>query len=86
MRTLSDGTVDIESEISSLELAKVLGLTDRRIRQLDAEGVIERGPDGGFVLVAGVHGYIRFVRDGACQDIGEIVRAEVARALKARRP
>ena len=70
--------------VSTGELARVLGLSDRRIRQLIADGVLDRADDGTVSLVDGVQGYIRFLRDGAGDGIEAIVARAVRKALAER--
>lgn len=52
-----------QATISATEAALLLGLSTRWLRQLGAEGWIERTDRGRYSLVAVVHGYIRFLRD-----------------------
>jgi hypothetical protein len=79
-----DVLAPLRVELSGPDLGKVLGLTGRRVLQLADEGVLERGPCGGFDLVEATQAYLRFLRDGRGPDISEVVRREVERALKAR--
>jgi phage terminase Nu1 subunit (DNA packaging protein) len=46
-------------------ISKLLELSDRRVYQLAAQGVIPRTPEGRYELVPAVRGYIRFLRDRA---------------------
>jgi hypothetical protein len=46
-------------------IAKLLELTERRVYQLAAQGVIPRTPQGRYELIPAVRGYIRFLRDRA---------------------
>jgi hypothetical protein len=80
-----DVLAPLRCEVSGPELGRILGLTGRRILQLADEGVIERAAGGGFDLVDGVQGYLKLLRDGRGDDIAEIVRREIERALQARR-
>ena len=67
-------------------LAKLLDITERRVRQLSAEGVIPKVARGRYEVVAAVRGYIRYLRDLALK--GEVGAAdygmERARLVKAR--
>ena len=49
------------SEVSTTELAAVLGLTGRRIRQLAEDGVLDKIKDGRFNLCESVQKYINSV-------------------------
>ena len=53
--------ITIDTEISTSELAVVLGLTGRRIRQLAEDGVLEKIKDGKFILPKAVQKYIAFL-------------------------
>lgn len=46
-------------------IAKLLELTERRVYQLAAQGVIPRTPKGRYELVPAVRGYVRYLRDRA---------------------
>jgi hypothetical protein len=81
-----DPLASLRCEISGPELGKILGVTGRRVLQLTEDGVLERGPGGGFDLVEATQAYLRFLRDGRGPDISEVVRREVERALSARQP
>jgi hypothetical protein len=78
-----DVLAPLRCEVSGPELGRILGLTGRRILQLADEGVIERAAGGGFDLVDGVQSYLRYLRGGR-DDLGEVVRREVARVLAGR--
>ena len=56
------GKITIDSEVTTSELAVVLGLTGRRIRQLSEDGVLEKVKDGKFILSSAVQKYIAFVQ------------------------
>ena len=68
-------------------IAKLLDLTERRVRQLTAEGVIPRADRGQYELVPAVQGYIRFLRERAIKG-DAVTSAELgasrAALLKAR--
>lgn len=51
-------------EVTTEELATVLGLTDRRIRQLASAGVIERTGRGVYNLCDAVQGYLFYTTHG----------------------
>ncbi|MDX9859313.1 MAG: terminase small subunit, Nu1 [Rhodospirillales bacterium] len=67
-------------------LAKLLDISERRVRQLCAEGVIPKAARGRYEVVGAVRGYIRYLRDLALK--GEVGAAdyglERARLVKAR--
>lgn len=44
-------------------IAKLLMLTERRVQQLSAEGVIPKAERGRYELVPAVQGYIRYLKD-----------------------
>ena len=46
-------------------IAKLLDLTERRVQQLSAQGVIPRTGRGRYELVPAVRGYVRFLRERA---------------------
>lgn len=50
--------ITIDTEISTTELASVLGLTGRRIRQLAEDGILEKVKNGRFNLSKSVQRYI----------------------------
>lgn len=50
--------ITIDTEVSTTELASVLGLTGRRIRQLAEDGVLDKVKDGRFNLSKSVQRYI----------------------------
>lgn len=49
-------------DVTAVELAEYLGLSDRRIRQLEKEGVVVKSQRGRYDLKASVLGYINSVR------------------------
>ncbi|MFQ5510185.1 MAG: terminase small subunit, Nu1 [Leptospirillia bacterium] len=55
-------------------IAKLLGLTERRVQQLAREGVIPRAESGRYDLVAVVQAYIKYLRD---RSLGEASTADV---------
>lgn len=46
-------------------IARLLLLTERRVQQLAAEGVLPKGERGRYGLVACVQGYVRYLKDRA---------------------
>jgi phage terminase Nu1 subunit (DNA packaging protein) len=67
-------------------IAKLLDLTERRIHQLNREGVIPKTERGRYELVPAVRGYVRYLRDraiGADALPDESARASRSRLVKA---
>ncbi len=63
-----------------LELARHLGVSDRRIRQLEAEQVVERLDDGGYDLDASARRYRLYANrdtDAACLEV-EVATKDLA--------
>jgi hypothetical protein len=50
--------------VTTSDLSKVLGLSDRRIRQLHQEGIISQVTRGNFRLPEAVQAYIKFLQTG----------------------
>jgi phage terminase Nu1 subunit (DNA packaging protein) len=68
-------------------IAKLLDLSERRVRQLTGEGVIPKAERGRYELVPAVRGYIRYLRDRAMgRDGGAVpeISTERARLVKLR--
>ena len=55
--------MDLDQEISTEELAELIGLSSRRVSQLAREGRLQRLPTGGFSLLASMKSYTRHLRD-----------------------
>ena len=49
-------------------IARLLDLSERRVRQLSAEGVIPKAARGRYELVGAVRGYVRYLRDLILKD------------------
>jgi hypothetical protein len=64
--------------VTGTVLAAVLGLTDRRLRQLRDEGHIQQTDDGDYELGPAVQGYARFL--GSRKPIRDSEHAALARA------
>jgi phage terminase Nu1 subunit (DNA packaging protein) len=75
-----------ENAQSADVLAKLLDITERRVRQLSAEGIIPKVARGRYEMVGAVRGYIRYLRDLSLK--GEVGPAdygiERARLVKAK--
>jgi phage terminase Nu1 subunit (DNA packaging protein) len=67
-------------------IAKLLLLTDRRVQQLAAEGVIPKAERGRYALAPAVQGYVKYLKDRAIGADAEGGDAENAkhRLIKAR--
>ena len=53
-----------ETEVSTTELACVLGITGRRIRQMAEDGQLQKVSKGRFLLADSVQRYVKFLSDG----------------------
>ena len=75
-----------ENAQSAEVLAKLLDITERRVRQLSAEGVIPKVARGRYEMIGSVRGYIRYLRDLNIQgDVGPAdYGTQRARLVKAR--
>ncbi len=75
-----------ENAQSAEVLAKLLDITERRVRQLSAEGIIPKVSRGRYEMVGAVRGYIRYLRNLNLQgDVGPADYAtQRARLVKAR--
>ncbi len=63
MTTKNNPIEDIESlTVSGTVMAKVLNVTDRRIRQFAEEGLIDKAVRGKYVLLSSVQKYIAFIK------------------------
>jgi hypothetical protein len=66
-------------------IAKLLGLTPRRVQQLSGEGVIPKAERGRYELVPAVQGYIKYLKDRAIGgDLPNDEGVNKGRLLKAR--
>lgn len=54
-----------DSQVPVAELAKYLGLTERRIQQLAADGEIPSGKDGKYWLLESTKGYLAYLQKAA---------------------
>jgi len=75
-----------ETAQSAEVLAKLLDITERRVRQLSAEGIIPKVARGRYEMVGAVRGYIRYLRELSLK--GEVGPADYgtgrARLVKAK--
>ena len=78
----------LPSEVSTSALARLLGIGDRRVQQLEREGVLEKGGRGRWPLVRSVKAYIASLEariPGPATKAGSVdIKRENARLLKAR--
>ncbi len=72
---------------STVELAMALNLTDRRVRQLRSDGVIEAMGRNKYDLAQALQGYINFLTGGAdnTKEVSNDYHAERAKLTKAKR-
>lgn len=77
---MSDASSGVEYPVSVI--AKLFDLTERRVQQLAADGIIPKGSRGKYPLVGAVQGYIRFLRESSKSEETdyELSRARIARA------
>lgn len=75
-----------ENAQSAEVLAKLLDITERRVRQLSAEGIIPKVSRGRYEMIGAVRGYIRYLRELNIQsDVGPAdYGTQRARLVKAR--
>lgn len=74
---MENGKITSETEVSTPELACVLGITGRRIRQLAEDGVLERQGLGKFDLCKSVKRYIDYLtREAADEDKMKMEKAK----------
>lgn len=81
-----DVKITDETEVSSTELATVLGLTVRRVQQLGQDGTTPTVRRGKYLLADSVQRYIRFIQDGPADEDAKAVerkKAEAEASLKA---
>ena len=57
-----------ETEVSTTELACVLGITGRRIRQMAEDGQLQKVSKGRFLLADSVQRYVKFLSDGPMDE------------------
>ncbi|WP_409560204.1 hypothetical protein [Hyphomicrobium sp. MC8b] len=79
----------VDDEVSVTDLGKVLGVGERWVQQLDAQGILTKSARGRYPLAASVQAYTQFkVESEVARAIpeetsaGERVKAERARKLK----
>ena len=75
-----------ENAQSAEVLAKLLDITERRVRQLSSDGIIPKVSRGRYEMIGAVRGYIRYLRDLNIQsDVGPAdYGTQRARLVKAR--
>lgn len=66
-------------EVSGVELAEYLGLSDRRVRQLDKEGVVIKSQRGKYDLKASVLGYINSIRQDEKKKDVDLEKLKISR-------
>ena len=84
----SEGGVMLIKEnqiIKATELAKLLGITDRHLRNLANEGVIKKTEKGKYLLLESVRGYIEYIESKNDVDLNlkdEKIMEEIKRIKK----
>jgi transcriptional regulator, merR family len=84
----SEGGVMLIKEnqiIKATELAKLLGITDRHLRNLANEGVIKKTEKGKYLLLESVRGYIEYIESKNDVDLNlkdEKIKEEIKRIKK----
>ncbi|GAK71179.1 hypothetical protein RRU01S_15_01040 [Agrobacterium rubi TR3 = NBRC 13261] len=65
-----------EIEVSARQLAEMLGVSDRRVRQLADQGVVVRGgKTGRYLLSASVKGYVSETKAASTDEAGQLLIA-----------
>ena len=72
-----------ETEVSTTELACVLGITGRRIRQMAEDGQLQKVSKGRFLLADSVQRYVKFLSDGPMLEKTRRVAETTMKASKA---
>ena len=65
---MENSKITSETEVSTTELACVLGITGRRIRQLAEDGQLEKASKGRFPLCESVQRYIAALSKGGVSE------------------
>lgn len=74
---MENGKITSETEVSTTELACVLGITGRRIRQLAEDGVLDKQGQGKFDLCKSVKRYIDYLtREAVDEDDAKLEKAK----------
>ena len=71
--------------IKAIELAKLLGITDRHLRNLANEGVIKKTEKGKYLLLESVRGYIEYIESKNDVDLNlkdEKIKEEIKKIKK----
>ena len=66
-------------EVTEIELAEMLGLSDRRIRVLANEGIVFKTKPARYDLKKSVNGYINFIKDTKKEEKQGIDKVKLAR-------
>ena len=62
----------MDTIVTTSDLARVLGLSDRRIRQLHQEEVLKQVTRGNFRLTEAVQAYIKFIQSGGNTETSQL--------------
>lgn len=68
----NDSIFDKQIQISTLELAQIIGVTDRRIRQLEEVGILTKISRGKYDLIDTVQAYISWLREQSELSLSEL--------------
>ena len=68
-----------QTEVSTTELACVLGITGRRIRQMAEDGQLQKVSKGRFLLADSVQRYVKFRSDGVAETTMKASKATIAK-------
>ena len=71
--------------IKANELAKLLGITDRHLRNLASEGIIKKTEKGKYLFFESVQGYIEYIESKNDADVDlkdEKIREEIKKIKK----
>lgn len=66
-------------EVTTVELAEYLGLSDRRIRQLEKEGVVIKSQRGRYDLKQSVLGYINSIRQQEKKQGADLEKLKISK-------
>jgi terminase small subunit / prophage DNA-packing protein len=69
---------DLPKSVSTERLAKLLGISDRQVRELAKDGTLIRVSRGNYALESSIAAYCRRLRDAAAGRGGESVQTSLA--------
>ncbi|WP_064611169.1 hypothetical protein [Streptobacillus moniliformis] len=68
--------------IKAVELAKIIGITDRHVRNLAKEGIIKKTETGKYLFIESLQGYIRYLETKKEADVNlkdEKIKEEISK-------